>query len=408
MKPELRIARMAAVTILAIVAGCAAAPKPPGTGGTIADGRQTVRVQAGAWGGDPSFGIKGTQSQFIRLPGTKCSMSNDRGTWEFVTPADVSVELSPSALRLGCTREGYRDTAIELRCVSPRSEAMKAGALNSMILLNPGPAAAPLFVGGGVAGVVLYFAATAAVGAAVGSATAGPDADACRYSLTGALNVVMTASTTAAAAARPLEPKATQEPEEQGLAPSSPASLVDILSSGRGVITYSQTGQGGKVAVSRAALRPSKDVLIVLPRGYALNMNREITAQAGVRYSPPIPIVGSSMAPGTKWSYSGTLEETGGVAHAAVMSSFEVIGREELPTPAGSFPAIHVREIRWQGRSGYRVDRWIDEWALIPLREEWTPHGWRWAGGQGAGSFSQTDPPAMEGTIEIRFLGGAS
>jgi hypothetical protein len=183
---------------------------------------------------------------------------------------------------------------------------------------------------------------------------------------------------------------------------------VDILSSGRGVITYSQTGQGGKVAVSRATLRPAKDMLIVLPRGYALNMNREITAQAGVRYSPPIPIVGSSMAPGTKWSYSGTLEETGGVAHAAVMSSFEVIGREELPTPAGSFPAIHVREIRWQGRSGYRVDRWIDEWALIPLREEWTPHGWRWAGGQGAGSFSQTDPPAMEGTIEIRFLGGAS
>jgi hypothetical protein len=401
-----RIRRAAAVTVLAVAAGCATPPPPAGTGGTVADGRQTVRVEAAEWQYWQAFPPR--RAEFSLLPGTKCTIRNDRGTWELVTPADVTVELSDSPLTLRCAREGYHDKSLELRCVTPRSEATKSGALAGMTLLNPGPAAAPLFVGAGPAGLVLYFAAAAALGATIASATVGPDPDRCRYSLTGTIQVVMTASAAAARAAEPVAPRAPEEPGIFDPAMSSPASLIDILASGRGTIAYLETAPGGRTTVSRARLRPSNDVLIVLPWGYALNMNREIAAQAGVTYSPPIPIVGSSMSPGSKWTYSGTLRETGGVATGAVTSSFEVVGKEEISTAAGSFPAIHVREIRWQGRSGYRVDRWIDEWALIPIREVWATHGTPWAGGHGTGSFSHFDPPAIQGTLEIRFLAGAS
>jgi hypothetical protein len=335
------------------------------------------------------------------LPGTKCTFANDRGRWEFATPADVSVELSLAPLSIRCTREGYAEYRDELKCLTAKEVAAQ-GAFMALQLANPG-AAAPAAAGVGVAGILLYVLAAAAIGAATASAVTGPITDMCSYVSGSSFTVEMEVRTAAPgiAAARGAEP------ETVALIPaaaSNPGALPDVLNSGRGTIVYAETSPAGKTSLWRVPLKPSTDVLAVLPQGYRLSPANEILSQRGVRYRPPIPLVAGSLAPGSRWTYSGTVEETHGVGRSPVTSEFQVIGREVVETGAGSFPAIHVREIRWQARSGYRVERWLDEATRFPVREQWLPEGTRWGGSHGTGSFSHFDPPAMEGSIEIRFV----
>jgi hypothetical protein len=200
--------------------------------------------------------------------------------------------------------------------------------------------------------------------------------------------------------------RAEPDPRETDPALSNPASLADVVNGGRGTIVYSHTLPGGKVALHRAALRPSEGVLIALPQGYTLDENRRVATLAGVRFSPPIPIVAKDLSPGAQWSHAGALAEINGLARTATTSSFEVVGRGPLTTPAGTFTAVHVTELRWQASTRYRIERWIDPLALVPLREEWKVDTAPWGGSHGTGSFSHFDPPFPEGTIEIRFVAG--
>lgn len=384
---------LALAALAAAVGGCASPPKPTGSDGTVAGGRQTIHVEVAAQESLPLFS-SGT-ARFGPLPGTRCSLSNDRGTWEIAPPADVSVELSDAPLRLHCRREGYPDASRVLDCVTPRSESMKAGAYAALQMLRAGPIAAPVAAGA----VVLYFAGVMAMGAAAGGALAGPDADVCRYSLTGAVQVVM-------AGPPPAQPvPAEPDSREADPALSSPASLADVVNGGRGTLVYSRTLPGGQVRFHHAALRPSEGVLLALPEGYTLDMNRHIATFGGVRFSPPLPIVAKDLSPGARWSHDGMLEEIHGLVRAATTSSFEVVGRGPLVTPAGTFTAVHVTELRWQAGGRYRIERWIDPLALVPLREEWKVD-LALPGGSGIGIYSYVHPPFPEGTIEIRFVAG--
>lgn len=396
---------LAMAAVAAAAGGCASQPQSTDAGGTVANGRQTIFVEVAAEEKLPLFSSK--TPGFGPLPGTECSLSNDRGTWTVVTPGDVSVELSDAPLRLQCRREGYPDVNRVMACVTPRTESMKAGALAAVQMLKLGPAAAPVAVGVGLGAVVLYLAGAVAMGAAAGGVVSGveADADVCRYSLTGSIQVVMSGPPPERpAAARPAQ--AGPDPRETDAALSNPGSLADVVNGGRGTIVYTHTRPGGQVDWHRVAIRPTEGVLLALPQGYTLDESRRMATLAGVRFSPAIPIVSRNLSPGARWSHAGMLEEINGVARLETASSFEVVGRGPLATPAGTFTAVHVTELRWQAGTRYRIERWIDPVALVPLREEWTTDVERARIFHGIGSFSFFDPPFPEGTIEIRFVAG--
>lgn len=43
------------------------------------------------------------------LPGAKCELKNDEGSWTGVTPASVMVHRSNKDLMVHCTKEGFKD-----------------------------------------------------------------------------------------------------------------------------------------------------------------------------------------------------------------------------------------------------------------------------------------------------------
>jgi len=375
-----------------------------GTEGPAADdGRETIHVEVAAQAPAPLFTMR--DPEFGLLPGTHCTLANDRGTWEITTPADVSVVRSSAPLRLHCRREGYPHVSRELACVTQRAESMKAGAYAFLRMMTLMPPAAPVVAGVGLGAYALYLAAGTAAGAAAGSALAGPDADICRYSLTGSIQLVMVGAVPAKPAPA-AQVQAGPEVWEADPASSNPPSLLDVVAGGRGTLVYSRTPPGGKVSLHRVALRPSEGVLLALPEGYTLDMERRMATLAGVRYSPPIPLVSGNMSPGTRWSHDGSLAEIHGVGRTSMSSSFEVVGRGPLATAAGTFTAMHVTERRWLAGTPYRIERWIEPLTLVPLREEWKLDGPRSGIIHGTGSFSQFNPPFPEGTIEIRFVAG--
>lgn len=396
---------LAMAAVAAAAGGCAtSSTTPTGTEGALADGRETIHVEVAVQEPAPLFSLR--DRAFGLLPGTHCTLTNDRGNWEITTPADVSVERSSSPLRLHCRREGYPPVSMELACVTQRSETMKAGAYAFLRMMAMMPPAAPVAAGVGLGAYALYLVAGTAAGAAAGSALAGgPEADICRYSLTGSIQLVMVGPVPAQPG--PVAPApAGPQGGETDPGPSNPLSLLDVVAGGRGTLVYSRTPPGGKVSLHRVALRPSEGVLIALPEGYTLDVERRMATLAGVRYSPPVPLVSGNLSPGTRWSHSGSLAEIHGVGRTSMSSTFEVVGHAPLATAAGTFAAIHVTERRWQGGTAYRIERWIDPLALVPLKEEWKPDGPRAANIHGTGSFSMFDPPFPEGTIEIRFVAG--
>lgn len=112
------------------------------------------------------------------LAGATCVARNNIGTWQVVTPGTVEVAPGGGPLSVECSMPGYEAAKAEISCVTPRSRNTTQGALAGLQLAAAlGPAAvyaAPVVVLGAMAG-------STAFGAAVGNATAGPDADVCRY-----------------------------------------------------------------------------------------------------------------------------------------------------------------------------------------------------------------------------------
>ena len=166
------------------VAGCATTPAGEDPAIT---GRQVVTLETVAFQGsqmdpfasNPGAGwgrIPGTSAP--DLPGSRCVASNDRGSWEVTTPGRVTVMLSSQPLKIACRHEGFRDSAVEVRCLSPRDEALKAGAMTGMNLLASPGAAAPLVIPALLAGAAML--GTGGGGGGGG----GPHGDICIYGAT--------------------------------------------------------------------------------------------------------------------------------------------------------------------------------------------------------------------------------
>ena len=83
-------------------------------------------------------------------------------------------------------------------------------------------------------------------------------------------------------------------------------------------------------------------------------------------YSPPLP---SLKGAERTWKHSGTVSERTGVRTSIVESSFRLLGRSTLETPAGTFEVTEVEEKRAISGSLFLVRRFIDEARGLVIRE---------------------------------------
>lgn len=114
--------RLVAAAFAAMAAACASTPLrgPDGDDETL-----TVR----AWEGAEYPGARDGPE----VSGARCTLGNDRGSWTAVTPAQVTVLTSLTALQVECTAEGYKPMRAAFRCRSLREVQRKRVA--SVLLL---------------------------------------------------------------------------------------------------------------------------------------------------------------------------------------------------------------------------------------------------------------------------------
>jgi hypothetical protein len=170
----------AALAALAAMGGCATT-SPSVPAGTEGPGRvQSLRISTHEWALRQA-GFPGQLARYERheVRDAQCTIVNDQGTWTVATPGEFQVPLPGSPLKITCRKEGYRESGVELRCMT----AGEQGAIEGMLF--------GLRIFGGAlpaAGVVLgVMAGSTALGAAVGSASA--DAGACKYAIGGEIEV---------------------------------------------------------------------------------------------------------------------------------------------------------------------------------------------------------------------------
>jgi hypothetical protein len=65
----------------------------------------------------------------LPVAGANCTLSNKRGEWTFVTPADVWVKKSSSTLKAACTKDGWKPATAYL------SSTESTGAIIGTVLL---------------------------------------------------------------------------------------------------------------------------------------------------------------------------------------------------------------------------------------------------------------------------------
>lgn len=65
----------------------------------------------------------------LPVAGANCTLSNKRGEWTLVTPADVSVKKSSSTLKAACTKDGWKPAIAYL------SSTESAGAIIGTVLI---------------------------------------------------------------------------------------------------------------------------------------------------------------------------------------------------------------------------------------------------------------------------------
>lgn len=178
----MRSTRRIGAALIALVAmgGCATTAPSVVAGTTGSGAAQSLRISTHEWVHQQA-GFPGQLARYERheIRDAKCTADNDKGTWTVATPGELQVPLPGSPLRITCRKEGYRESAVELRCMT----AGEQGAIEGMLF--------GLRIFGGAlpaAGVVLgVMAGSTALGAAVGSASA--DAGACRYAIGGEVEV---------------------------------------------------------------------------------------------------------------------------------------------------------------------------------------------------------------------------
>jgi hypothetical protein len=146
-------------------------------------------------------------------------------------------------------------------------------------------------------------------------------------------------------------------------------SLGEILRSAQRSITYAYDGGNGQESEFEAHPGEASDVLLELPDGAVITMERSLRAYSGMQFDPPIPLAKGALAVGAKWTYAGTFREISGLGNGSVDSSFEVVAKEQLATRAGSFMTYRIRETRWIAGTRYRIERWLDAETLVLLRE---------------------------------------
>lgn len=193
-----RLVRSAAglLSAIAMVAagGCATAPPDPGAPGAVNEVRQSIQVtphEAGTSILQPSGFTPGNHGADDPSIEATCTASNDRGSWTIAAPGRLEIVPSRAPLKVTCQREGYRDSSVELKCITPRTRGAAGGAWGVLqIFAMTGPFAV---VAVPVAGLVLAVTAGAtAAGAGAGAALAsGPDADVCSYAIENSLQVWM-------------------------------------------------------------------------------------------------------------------------------------------------------------------------------------------------------------------------
>jgi hypothetical protein len=70
------------------------------------------------------------------------------------------------------------------------------------------------------------------------------------------------------------------------------------------------------------------------------------------KFDPPLPIVASPVSVGTTWDFDG---ETDG---AKIHQHYEIVGRADVTTPAGTFHAFHIRAEQTEP-GPMTIDRWF-------------------------------------------------
>jgi hypothetical protein len=112
---------LVAAALAAMAAACASTP-PRGP-----DGEETLAVKA--WERAEYPGARDGPD----ISGARCTLGNERGSWTAVTPAQVTVLTSITALQVECTAEGYKPMRATFRCRSLREVQKKRVA--SVLLL---------------------------------------------------------------------------------------------------------------------------------------------------------------------------------------------------------------------------------------------------------------------------------
>jgi hypothetical protein len=111
-----------AFVFLLALAACASAPTPSREGEEELSVTGMVRVPAL----DPLTATP-TPAGFAEEPldGVSCTLRNDKGAWNAITPAKVRVPRSSSPLEIECAKEGFRTRRWKLRCLTPQERENK-------------------------------------------------------------------------------------------------------------------------------------------------------------------------------------------------------------------------------------------------------------------------------------------
>jgi hypothetical protein len=178
------ILSICAIACAAMAASCAVREEKQHAYNRIVGGTQTIYLTGYTTefvpAAPPLYLVPARQAM-APLEGGRCTLRNDRGSWEADLPGEAVVTTG-GELRIECRKDGYKPQRHTLGCSSPKARGAVGGAL-SPLLLDPRLTAFGIVYAPSV--VVGVMAAGSVVGAEASAEAAGPEGrDACDYSRT--------------------------------------------------------------------------------------------------------------------------------------------------------------------------------------------------------------------------------
>lgn len=176
--------RLPAFLLAFVLAACASQEEKHRAYNPIVGGTQTIHLT----GYTQEF--KTTAPPFYQLPvtqamspveGGKCTLRNDKGTWEADLPGEVVVTTG-GVLHIECHRDGFKRQTVTVGCSSPKTRGAVAGAFGPLLMSPQLTAYGLVFAPAAVLGVMV---AGSIIGSEASAAAAGPEGrESCDYDRT--------------------------------------------------------------------------------------------------------------------------------------------------------------------------------------------------------------------------------